>query len=221
MKKSIYSLVLADDVVAQIDRMAYAQGTSRSNLINQILAEQLSLSTPEMRMKDIFGTMEQMLEETFQILSQPSDSMLQLRSPLRFKYNPTIRYQVELNREASEAVGVLRISMRSTSRQLLDLLDGFFDLWIQLEQALTAPKLGHPIRYRKETGRLSREIYHPANLPAYSGEDVGNAITAYIRLADSAMKQYFALAGSPRETQLAAVSRLLSEALRNPETIII
>ena len=37
MKKAVYSLVLSEDVVEAVDRMAYAQGTSRSNLINQLL----------------------------------------------------------------------------------------------------------------------------------------------------------------------------------------
>ena len=37
MKKSVYSLVLMDDVVNAIDDMAYQMNTSRSNLINQIL----------------------------------------------------------------------------------------------------------------------------------------------------------------------------------------
>ena len=54
MKKSVYSLVLMDDVVNAIDDMAYQMNTSRSNLINQILAEHVSYITPEMRMKDIF-----------------------------------------------------------------------------------------------------------------------------------------------------------------------
>ena len=36
MKKSVYSLVLMDDVVKAIDDMAYKLNTSRSNLINQI-----------------------------------------------------------------------------------------------------------------------------------------------------------------------------------------
>ena len=55
MKKSVYSLVLMDDVVEAIDRMAYSMNTSRSNLINQILAERVSYVTPEMRMRDIFS----------------------------------------------------------------------------------------------------------------------------------------------------------------------
>ena len=52
MSKSVYSLVLSDDVVAAVDRAAYALGSSRSNLINQILAEYVSFITPEKRRKD-------------------------------------------------------------------------------------------------------------------------------------------------------------------------
>lgn len=47
VNKSVYSLVLADDVVEAIDRLAYSMNTSRSNLINQILAERVQLLTPE------------------------------------------------------------------------------------------------------------------------------------------------------------------------------
>lgn len=45
MGKSVYSLVLMDEVVDAIDQMAYRNNTSRSNLINQILAEHVSLAT--------------------------------------------------------------------------------------------------------------------------------------------------------------------------------
>lgn len=67
MKKSVYSLVLMDDVVNAIDDMAYQMNTSRSNLINQILAEHVSYITPEMRMKDIFDCVRTMMDNHFQI----------------------------------------------------------------------------------------------------------------------------------------------------------
>ena len=44
-----------DDVIRAVDEQAYRLGTSRSNLINQILAEHLSCVTPEMR-RHIFRT---------------------------------------------------------------------------------------------------------------------------------------------------------------------
>ena len=47
MKKSVYSIVLSDDVIDKIDELAYRTNTSRSNLINQILADHVSYTTPE------------------------------------------------------------------------------------------------------------------------------------------------------------------------------
>lgn len=54
MSKSVYSVVLMDDVVDAVDRLAYEAGTNRSNMINRILAEYVQLATPEQRMQDIF-----------------------------------------------------------------------------------------------------------------------------------------------------------------------
>ena len=91
MKKSVYSLVLMDDVVQAIDEMAYSMNTSRSNLINQILAERVSFVTPEMRMQRIFSQIENLMNSSFQLLEQPSDAMLSIKSPLKYKYKTTIK----------------------------------------------------------------------------------------------------------------------------------
>ena len=119
MSKSVYSLVLSDDVVAQIDRAAYALGTSRSNLINQVLAEYVSLITPEKRRKDIFDSLVSVLGgfEPFQVQAQGSDSMLSIRSPLRIKYNPTIKYTVELSLHSKSELGQLKIMTRTSPRR--------------------------------------------------------------------------------------------------------
>ena len=39
--------MLSDDVVRAVDAAAHAMGTNRSNLINQILADYVSITTPE------------------------------------------------------------------------------------------------------------------------------------------------------------------------------
>ena len=41
MSKSVYSLVLTDEIVRAIDSLAYRMNTSRSALIDRILAEKL------------------------------------------------------------------------------------------------------------------------------------------------------------------------------------
>ena len=56
MKKSLYSLMLSDEVVREIDVAAHRLGTNRSALINRILAEYASVTTPEKRINDIFSS---------------------------------------------------------------------------------------------------------------------------------------------------------------------
>ena len=75
MKRSTYSLILMDDVVAAIDRLAAQQGTSRSNLINQILAEHVSCVTPEQQMRQIFACLTQQMNSAFRIQEQGSDAI--------------------------------------------------------------------------------------------------------------------------------------------------
>ena len=67
MNKSVYSIVLSDDVVAEIDRLAYREGTSRSNMINQILAQYVSYTTPEKRLSDIFSKAVELVESMDQL----------------------------------------------------------------------------------------------------------------------------------------------------------
>ena len=64
MEKSLYSLLLSDDVVSEIDRQALRAGLSRSALVNRILAEYASIQTPEMRIDSIFRQMEDLLGST-------------------------------------------------------------------------------------------------------------------------------------------------------------
>ena len=55
MKKTVYSLVLSEDVIREVDKLAYQSGTNRSNMVNQILAEYVSLITPEKRMSHLLA----------------------------------------------------------------------------------------------------------------------------------------------------------------------
>ena len=55
MKKTLYSLVLNDDVVREVDIMAHKMGTNRSSLINRILAEYVNYVTPEQRIGEVLS----------------------------------------------------------------------------------------------------------------------------------------------------------------------
>ena len=194
MGKSVYSLVLMDDVVAQIDQMAYAMNTSRSNLINQLLAEAVSYTTPEKRIRSVFDEMVRLLDSrsTFQVQNQPSDAMMSIRSALRFKYNPTIRYSVELFRQNEGAFGRLRVTARTQSRRLLELLEGFYREFIRLEQRYGARYFPEKkLVYQLEDGKFTRNLSAEKPRGDWDEELLAQAIIDYITMVDGAMKAYF------------------------------
>ncbi|MBQ1501879.1 MAG: hypothetical protein IIZ45_04610 [Firmicutes bacterium] len=129
--KNMYSLMLSEDVVRAIDRLAHEAGTNRSHMIDSILAEYISYRTPEQRIREMFDRMEAMLapSSALQVMLRSSDSMLNLRSALAFKYNPSVRYTLELDRAMSRDVGRLKVSLRTQNQSLLLYLTQFYKLW--------------------------------------------------------------------------------------------
>lgn len=213
MKKSVYSLVLMDDVVSAIDDMAYRMNTSRSNLINQILAEHVSYITPERRMKDIFNCVRTMMDNHFQIQGQSSEAMLSIRSPLRFKYKPTIRYRVELLREMKGSTfGFLSVSFRTQSVQLIKALDSFFRLWYAMEKKYTGQCFENGIEYEYSDGKFIRHLKLAENVSHIDSDKLGKALGEYIRLMDSEIKIYFENIDFP-ESAVIKMEKLYNEHL--------
>ena len=193
MSKHVYSLVPMDEVVEAIDRLAYQQNTSRSNLINQILAERVCCITPQMRMNDIFSTVsDRIADDCFQVQTQPSEAMLSIRSALKYKYKPTIRYSLELYRSPGRTLGALKVSFRTQSAKLLSELTGFYRLWAALEQQFLLPGMPEGIHYQIEDGRFIRTFRLPPDQQELSTQQIGERIAAYIRMFDHILKVYFA-----------------------------
>ena len=191
MKKSVYSLVLSDDVIAAVDRAAYQNGLSRSAMINRILAQAVSYTTPEQRMSEIFSQVERLLNgEVFQSLSQPSDSMMSLRSALAYKYNPNVRYSVELYPDRP-GEGELRVSLRSQSSALILYLGQFFRLWAKIEQAYVG---GSDCVI--QDGKYARRLKLPARL---SDREQGAVLAGYIRAMEQGLRAFFHSLDDPRQ----------------------
>ena len=191
MKKSVYSLVLSDDVIAAVDRAAYQNGLSRSAMINRILAQAVSYTTPEQRMGEIFAQVERLLNgEVFQSLSQPSDSMMSLRSALAYKYNPNVRYSVELYPDRP-GEGELRVSLRSQSSALILYLGQFFRLWAKIEQAYVG---GADCVI--QDGKYARRLKLPARL---SDGEQGAVLAGYIRAMEQGLRAFFHSLDDPRQ----------------------
>lgn len=204
MPKNVYSLVLPESIVEAVDRLAGERRTSRSGLVNQILAEYLSCPTPESRNRDIFGCMEKLFSDLDSLLfqEQPSDSMIIVRSVLHYRYRPTARYALELYREPGPYLGELRVSFRTQSPALLGLSEDFFRFWDSLEECSVAPLFpGEKIPAAVGPGRYSRRLLCPGEESGYSCEEIAQAMLGYIRTLDSAMKEYFAGQDSGADTK--------------------
>ena len=189
MKKSLYSLSLMDSVVAEIDRLAARQGTSRSNLVNQILADYASMMTPEKRIDSIFRRIETLAQQGDLIpYFTPNQRTMSLKSSLEYKYRPTIRYELQLYRVPEGAIGELSVVFRTQSQALLSEIDAFLRLWVRLEN-LYVSKLHNkaPVHYELHGNRFTRSLSLPENRD-YSDEQLGEAISDYVGMFDDLFK---------------------------------
>ena len=201
MKKTMYSLMLAEDVIREIDRLAAEKSTNRSNLVNQILAEYVSMTTPEKHVQNIFDIIERFIgqQSGYLLYSQPNDMTMSIKSSLQYHYRPTIRYEVEMYRSPDKTLGQLKIIFRTTSSELLLELTRFFKIWIQLENIYIKNFFEKgAIEYGMENGRFLRTFAVP-NYSDYTEEQIGNAISHYIATFDEMLKDY--LAGRYTSTQ--------------------
>lgn len=190
MQKSIYSLVLSDSVVEAVDNLARAAGLSRSAMINQILAERVAYTTPEMRMREILSAMQRSMNDGFYYLEQPSAGTLSCRTALKYRYKPTVRYSVEIFSRGGKKAGELKVSFRTQNAQLISDLTGFFRAWAGFEQKYIAAKLTQDILYAIDNGKFTRTLNMP--VPEISDEALGSAVADYMAMFDAAMKEYFA-----------------------------
>lgn len=181
-----------DDVVEAIDRLAYERNTNRSNLINQILAENVNFVTPEMRMRDIFTELENILSEScYQILDRSSDSMFALRSPIRYKYRPMINYTIELFREPKDIVGRLKVSFRTSSRNFTDAVENFFTRWIRMENDCLSEVHPEGVPSDFENAKYIRGFLKVSDENELTENDIAVAIGEYIKVLDKCIKFYF------------------------------
>ena len=161
-------------------------------MINQILAEYVSLTTPEKHVQNIFDIIEDLIgsKDCFKLYSQPNDMTMSIKSSLKYHYRPTIRYEVEMYRTPKETIGQLKIIYRTQSSELLVELTRFFKIWMQLENIYIKHFFAKDaITYGMENGRFWRTFAVP-NDSDYSEEQIGKAISNYIATFDDMLKSY-------------------------------
>ena len=193
MGKTLYSLLLSEEVVREVDAAAHRSGLSRSALVDRVLAEYVQLTTPERRIEDIFRRLESLLAGDRELVATlpPNAASLSVKSCLQYRYRPTVRYSLELYRTYGRRLGVLNVTFRSQSVALLSVMTEFFSLWQAVETELFAERGLAAPNCDGSDGRFRREISLPTG-GEYAAEEIAQAIGRYVRLFDMTMKRYLA-----------------------------
>ena len=190
MNKTLYSLMLNEEVVRQVDELAHRMGTSRSNLIDQILAEYVNYTTPERRINDIFTAMERLIGPSRDLVPffSPNSSSMSMKSSLQYKYRPTVKYEVELYRGGGDSIGELSVAYRTQSAGLIEAMTAYVRLWKRLEDTHRA-SLGAPrVQYALYEGKFLRSIAVPDR--DCDTQELAEAISEYVKLFDRLLKAY-------------------------------
>ena len=214
MKKTLYSLMLNDEVVREVDQLAHSLGTNRSNLINQILAEYVNYTTPERRINDVLSAIEQLMAPSRELVPffAPNSFSMSLKSSLEYKYRPTVKYEVELYRGGGESIGELSVVFRTQSAALIASMTEFFRLWKRIEDLHLAAPTGMKISYALYDGKFVRSLCAPSG--DCTAEELAGAISEYIKLFDKLMKHYLTGRLDAQEVEAAYYSYMRTAKVR-------
>ncbi len=186
MAKSVYSLVLNDEVVEIIDKMARINGLSRSSMIENILAEATGYETPEIRALNVFGEIERLINKSnsMRYLSQPSQYMASIMSALDYRYNPAIKYSVELFPN-SDHLGQLKVTLRTQNAILINLISDFYRLYTYLEKT----HYNHKAVFMFDGAKFTRLFDFPKT--PITTKELALKLTEYVKHFDELLNVYF------------------------------
>lgn len=196
MKKSIYSIVLFDEIVEAIDRLAYIKNTNRSQLINDMLAEKIGLLTPQQKVTNIMNRISQLVEtDSIQVKSKNDYGSLQFGTFIKYKYKPSIRYSFEFyvgNNE--ERYAVLKINSRSKSEDLNEHLERFFNGICCIDKKRFPEIYQREIinkTYTNSNNRFVREFLRGIPLEKMDDDSIAEYLSCYLLMIDDSLNYYF------------------------------
>ena len=209
MKKTLYSLMLNDEVVREVDLLAHRMGTSRSALIERILAEYVNYTTPERRVSDILSAIQELMapERDLVPFLAPNTFSLSLKSSLEYKYRPTVKYEVELFRGNQESIGELSVVFRTQSAELIRAMTEFFRLWKQIEDRHRPGVSGGAVSYALFEGKFVRSLALPKR--DCTADELAEAISGYVKLFDRLMKAWLRGSLDAHEIEAAYYAQML------------
>ena len=179
MSKNVYSVVLNDEIVALIDKKAFINGLSRSQMINEILAESVGFSTEKQRANEFLDSLTDFQTDRIRVVRR-QQSVIDFLSALNYKYSPKVTYSVDLF--AGEDAGELKIALRTTNPDLLNITSNFFNDFILIEQ-----KYKGDVEYSIRDGKLIRRLDFSK---IKNGRELAESISSYINCLDKLFNEY-------------------------------
>ena len=200
MTKTMYSLILTDEVIERIDRLAYEKGMSRSQMVDHLLAREVGLSTPEQQTRLIVRHAADRMSEnvpSLQLHIRSDLGSMEIATFVKFKYNPSIKYSFDILASDGRHLCVLKINSRSTSAELRTHLDSFLQLLSAIDRRYMCSFL-LPADPKASSGRFQRPVYLPRLFEETEDpEEIAERLSNYIVLIDDTMQSYFASLWSP------------------------
>ena len=179
MGKNVYSVVLNDEIISLIDKKAFLNGLSRSQMINEILAEAVGYSTEKQRAGEILESLADFQTDRIRVVRR-QQSVIDFLSALNYKYSPKVTYSVDLF--AGEDIGELKIALRTTNPDLINITSNFFNDFILIEQEHRGF-----VDYSIRDGKLIRRLDFSK---VKSGKELAESISSYINCLDKLFNEY-------------------------------
>lgn len=207
MAKSVYSVVLDDEVVRYLDLAAAKTGESRSQFINRVVAKEVGFSTYREKLDEVVTAINSFVAAHEKLrMVRRQKAAVDFLSALNYKYSPRVTYSVELfpDRRAAK----LSVALRTTSPVLIELCGRFFKLIGALEEESLKRRT-----FVVEDGRLVRWLQIPDGA---DGVQAASCITDYVNYFDGLLNTYVAY---PTEDE--RVNAVIDEFVRRKQNILV
>lgn len=194
MNKNIYSIVLFDELVEALDQLAYKKSINRSQLINELLAEQLGLLTPNKKIRILLERLKEQLNEMKYFRVKSKENQLELGTFIKYKYNPAIKYHIELCSKGQNKHILLKVSSRTTSSELIQKLNHFFEIISEIDIKRFQEIYGITINNKISDNTNYKFIRQFMPNTPFDNLEVDNLSTyvyLYIKMIDTSLKYYF------------------------------
>lgn len=134
MTKSIYSLLLSDEIVQKLDESAKENGLSRSAMADYVLSCYLGCVNDDADKRNVWAQTERILSSVshMKFVNNAQTDMAQIVTDLPFKYNPKVVYRLQLSQREG-VIAVVSLNTRTQNERLSALLVDFYKRLAVLE----------------------------------------------------------------------------------------